>query len=1197
MTRSNRWPSFARRTTGALLFSVLALFFAPPSRSQQTPLPRVPPPPGPALSGTVHTREQSPVPGATVRVTNSETGQAWVSWTDEAGKFELPDLPAGKYHIEVSQLGFSAFFQDAQIPISSPLAVTLRVATLAELTAPAASGNSAQETLHSGARRSPASQQAGNSAQNNSSGANPNSGAGAGPGRRGQAQAPPPGVMNALRQGMGGFQQTDLTGQGGDFAGPNAGGAAGSENPTTPSATGNSSDVFLLQGAVGQGAPSGPNFGGPGGPGGPGEFGQNSSFIPGSPGGQVGPGGFGGRGEQGGPGRGGFGGPGGFGGGFPGGGVPGTRGRLARQQVNQVRFSLFDRYENSAFDARPYSITGVESPKISHYTERVGGSLGGPLKIPHVYNGSDRTYFFLNYQHEISASPVDVFSTVPTMDERGGNFCTSPTPVQLFDPNSNISGPRAPLGNGCMIPSGDINSAATGLLAFVPLPNVPCPNGVCPAVQNFHLQATTPLNSDVVSLHILHTINSRWNVNGGYNLNSQRISTLGNFPDIKGTQSTLGQSVSLGLSHNWSPQFVENTTLNWSRNRIQILSDNAFVNNVAGDLGITGVSTEPINFGIPAVNFTDFSGLNDPVPSLVRNQTLRLGDSFNWVHKKHTLTFGGEIRRIELNQTSDPIARGQFTFTGLLTAQLDANGNPVAGTGDDLADFLLGLPYNTRAQFGIANTYFRSWGFVGFAQDDLRVNKRFTFLYGVRYEAVTPPVEINNQIANLDLAANNLNVDVVTPGQPGQFLGQYPRALVHGDYNDWAPRIGFAWQPFDIKPKTVIRGGYSIFYNESAYNTLAQQYLAYQPPFSTSQNLLTSATQILTLQNGFPSAPANLPPCTPQVTSDCVPISNTGGINPFYRPAYAQIWSLGTETELTHTWLLDITYTGTKGTNLDILRAPNRAPLGSNPLDTQNELQIPYANSFYYDQSGANSIYNALQVRLMHRFTSGLMLQATYTFSKSLDDASTIGGGSAVVVQNDQDFRAQYGLSSFDQRHQFRFFSVYELPFGERHRFATHGWKEKALSNWRMLNIVTWHTGTPFTAYLGGAAANNSGTGANFSERADQIADPNIGLCGGAPLAFFNTAAFVAPPTGQFGDAQRNSIEGPCAFNWNFSIGKSVRFGPDQRHHLDVRWEVNNLTNTPAFTGLSTTLGSTFFGRITAAGSMRTMDINVRFNF
>ena len=207
-----------------------------------------------------------------------------------------------------------------------------------------------------------------------------------------------------------------------------------------------------------------------------------------------------------------------------------------------------------------------------------------------------------------------------------------------------------------------------------------------------------------------------------------------------------------------------------------------------------------------------------------------------------------------------------------------------------------------------------------------------------------------------------------------------------------------------------------------------------------------------------------------------------------------------------------------------------------------------------------------------------------------------VGGAGGIVVQQDGNYAAERGLSAFDMRHQFRFQSTYELPFGERNRWANHGWKEKAFSNLRLMNNVTWHTGTPDTVYLGGSAANNSGTGSNFSERANMIANPNLGICGGSSLGFFNTAAFVTPPAGKYGDERRGAVEGPCQFSWNVSIAKSVRFGAEQRHTFNASWEIQNLTNTPVFSGVGTTLGSNTFGRITSAGSMRTMDIMIRFN-
>jgi trimeric autotransporter adhesin len=1127
------------------------------------------------VSGIVRTTEGTSVPAATVRLISSDTNKTWLSWTDESGKFEFPQIPAGSYRVEATQLGFASASIVVEIPgvPPGPIPIILRVATVAELTAKPE------------AMRTPRNQRAATDAAN----PNANAGANAGGGRRGGGGQMPAGVSNAIRAGLagGGFEQTDLTDEG-------AGGANGATNSPAnegtqmaaelPAGAGTSatSDSFLLQGTVGQGltgngpggfGPGGLVPGNPAGEGGPGRQGPGGGR--GAPGGGGPGGGPGGAGGFGGPGGGGgFGGPPGGGGGG-GGGMFGGRGRLNRQAVNRIRFSVYNRYENSVWDAKPYSITGNQVPKPSHYDERFGANLGGPLKIPHIYNGSDKTFFFVNYQHETQSSALDTYSTVPTAAERSGNFCG--LGVTLYDPFSNFTGPRTPLGNGCQVPT--INTAAAGLLAFYPMPNLPG------TVQNYLLQTTVPVNSDTLNLHLLHTINSKFNLNGGYNLNSQRQNTFGNFLNTAGSSSTLSQSVTLGLAHNWTSRLVETTQLNWSRSRAQVLSDNSYVNNVAGDLGITGVSTVPLTYGIPEINFTSFSALNDPVPSLVRNQTLRLSDTWKWVHGKHSFTFGGELRRIQLNSDADPLPRGQFNFTGVMTSQLTATGQPVPATPQtepfyELADFLLGLPYSTTVQFG-PNIYLRSWDFIAYAQDDWRMTKEFTLLYGLRYEAVTPPVDKYDQIANLDMNSTATQVDVVTPGAVGLFDGPYPRALVHGDYGNWAPRIGFAWLPRGIKPKTVIRGGYSIFYNVAIYNSLAQKYLSYEPPFATSENLITSGAQVLTLENGFPSINT---------------ISNRGGVNPFYKDGYAQIWTLGTETSFTQNWILDLTYTGTKGTDLDLLRAPNRAPLGTSPLDTQVSFQIPYANSFYYDQSGANSIYNALQVRLVHRFTRGISLQASYTFSKSLDNASTIGGTSPVVVQQDGNYAAEWGLSSFDVRHQLRFLTLYELPFGEHHHLATRGWAEHAFSNWRLQNIVTWQTGTPVTAYLGGTASDN-GTGASFSLRPDQVASPDLGVCGGSTLAFFNTAAFATPPTGVYGDERRGAIEGPCKFNWNMSLAKSFRFGPRERHHLDIRWEVQNLTNTPAFSGISATLGSSSFGRVTSAGSMRTMDVIARFNF
>ena len=514
------------------------------------------------------------------------------------------------------------------------------------------------------------------------------------------------------------------------------------------------------------------------------------------------------------------------------------------------------------------------------------------------------------------------------------------------------------------------------------------------------------------------------------------------------------------------------------------------------------------------------------------------------------MTFGGEIRRIQLNTQSNPNPRGGFVFTGL-------------ATGNDFADFLLGLPFNTTEQFGNPNLYLRSWGVAAFAQDDLRVSKTFTLQYGLRYEAVTPPIELNDNLVNLDIIEPRSDVDsALRTARPifrlRAFLalwftaitGISSRASVSpGSRSSSSPRPSSA----PAIPSSTTR----------RFTTRSRASLRYQSPVATVQTLTTTSTAPLTFQNGF------------QNEQGSGFISNTQAVDPFYKNGYAQIWNLGTETTLSPSWILDLTYTGTKGTDLDILRAPNRAPLGTPSDEIQANRIDKNATGFTFDQSGANSIYNALQVRVVHRFTHGVMLQGIYTYGKSLDDASSIGGGSATVEQQDGNLHGEYGLSTFDVRHQFRAVTMWELPFGQRSRWANRGWKERAFGDWRLQNIFTWQTGTPFTVLLGGVASDN-GTGANFSLRPNITGNPNTGICGGSPAAYFNTGVFALPTDANgnltYGDEPRGAVEGPCSFNWNMSLAKTFRFGPDRRHTLNLSWQIQNLTNTANFNGIGTVL-------------------------
>jgi hypothetical protein len=860
--------------------------------------------------------------------------------------------------------------------------------------------------------------------------------------------------------------------------------------------------------------------------------------------------------------------------------------RILRQQVNRIRWSIYDRYDNSVWDAKPYLINfDPNAQKVAHHNEAFGGNVGGPLSIPHVYDGKDKTFFFVNYNLDRQQSLVDSFAQVPTLAERGqsqapgeqlgvADFCgvTTPngTPIELFSSAPKLA---TPLTGGCTIPAADFDPAAKALLEFIPEPNVA---GAATGNYNYHLQTSVPVASDTLNTHVLHTINSKLNLNVGYHFSSTRQEGIQNFPRLLSNVSARGQSANVGLSENISPTLLNSIQISWNRSRVQTLNGFAFDDNIASQVGIAGVSTAPIDYGLPLINFTNFSSWTDPVPSLVRNQTYRFMDNVTSSRRAHTFQAGAEVRRIENNSDTDPTPRGQFVFTGTMTSQLGSSGLPVAGTGYDFADFLLGLPDTAKVQFGSSSNYFRSWGLIGYAQDDWRATPRFTLQYGLRYELFTPFTELNNHLADLSLNSSLTAATLICPVATTGCTAVSTPSLIHPQYDHFAPRLGFAWRPKEKAP-LVVRAGYGIFFNESIYSQLVTE-LANQPPWAQSAATVTNSPSApLTLENALVSAPPGT-------------LSNTQAVNPNYKVGYAQIWNFSLEWQIKPSWVLTTTYTGTKGTDLDLLMALNRETSVNPPV-----FAIPGAQFFTEDTSGANSIYNALQILLQHRFAHGLMFRAVYTYGRSMDDASSIGGSTPVVVQNNQNIAADWGLSSFDMRHQFTSIWVYELPFGQRKAWLRKGLGAHLLGNLRLNGVATMHTGTPYTALVSGNLAGCSGTTALFSQRANQVGDPNLPASERTPLEWFNTSAFQAPACGSYGTAPRNSITGPGLVNVNAGLTRWFLVGEDGRHRLEARWEAQNLFNTPNFTGLSTVVNSQTFGRVLGALSMRTMDVNLRY--
>jgi len=760
------------------------------------------------------------------------------------------------------------------------------------------------------------------------------------------------------------------------------------------------------------------------------------------------------------------------------------------------------------------------------------------------------------------------------------------------------------------------------LLQYIPTPNLPG------NFQNFHFVTSATSNSDDLNIRLNRTFGAapaggrrgggrnapRNNLSFGFHYHGSSANLTNPFPSVGGNTSV--RSFDIPVSYTRSIGKLTNIVrADFNRSRARTQNLYAFSNDITNTLGITGVSQNPFDWGLPNLSFTDFASLQDTTPVLTRNQTYTFSDNVIWNHGKHTWRWGGDFRRVQVNTETDGNPRGSFVFTGLNTSEI-LGGQPVAGTGYDFADFLLGMPQQTSVQFGESNhgNHFRGNFWDLYVQDEWKMRGNLTLNLGVRYEYVSPLTEINNLIANLDLSPGVLNPVVplgvvpvipIQPGQSGPYNGPLPASLVRPDRNNFAPRIGFAWKPF---PKTVVRGGYGINYNTGAYQGIAQQ-LALQPPNAVTATNIQTVPGDLTLQNGFPTPTG---------------ITNNYAVNPNYRLGYVQIRNLDIQQQIRPTLLLNIDYTGTKGTDLDILEAPNRTATG---IRIPPSVQV--VDAFTYESSVADSEANAGSVRLRKRLAKGFSIGGIYTFSKSLDDASSIGagatsgantpglgaggtgagggggggssgggssgGGAANVAQNPFNLPAERGLSSFNQTHKFTADYLLELPFGHDKRWLTGNTPARAiLGDWQWSGDWTIASGLPFTPRLLGDI-NDVNAGTNGTLRADLVPGQSVSLANHSIAEWFNTAAFVAPPSGQYGNARRNSIIGPGSKVFDMAFTKIVPL--KESRVLEFRAQATNIFNIPNYSSIDSTVNSPTFGRVTAVGAMRQFTITSRFRF
>jgi len=805
---------------------------------------------------------------------------------------------------------------------------------------------------------------------------------------------------------------------------------------------------------------------------------------------------------------------------------------------NLLHGSLFEFHRNAALDARNFFAPASES-KPKYLRNQFGGSLGGPIS-------RNRTFFFADYEGTRSREGITRVTNVPTAQERAGNFSQS-----LF-------------GSG-IIPDFSINPVGRAIAALYPLPNRNVP------LQNFVSSPTQRDDNDSFDARVDHNLSSGSLLTFRYSFGDRNLFepfTGPSFSLVPGFGDTVhrrSQNAMIAWTYVLTPKLVNESRAAFSRVAASVKQEASVLNS---QVGLPTISPRARDAGLSFITITGFSPLGDEGnnPQNSVTNVYQFLDNASYIHGNHFFKFGVDLRFSQQNAFRDVESRGRLQFSPF--AQI---------TGNALADLLLGFPFLTSVARVDNPQQIRTHSYNFFINDSYRATPRLTLNAGLRYEYNSPPVDAKDHANVYDVATRSL-VRVGTNG--------VPRSGFEPDRNNFAPRVGFAWT-IGHDEATVVRGGYGVYYDQSPLAPAEALY--FNSPFFDNNIFFSLPGLPLTLNDPFPSFfPFPLPDSALAIQRDL-------------RTGYMQHWNFNVERQLGSRSVLEIAYVGSKGTKLLTARDINQPQPSVLPPGLPF---VPRPDPRFDDidllESRANSNYNALQARFQRRLARGFSALASYTWSKSIDDASNFfsSAGDPNFPQNSYNVAAERGRSNFDVSHRLSVSYSYALPFGKgRQYLAEDGWVSTVLSGWETYGIVTLQSGRPFTVALL-SEIDNSGTGRSIlgfgaNDRPNLVGKPELSNPG--TLQWFNTAAFAFPPRGTFGNAGRNILTGPGFQNVNASLVKNTAL--TERVKLQFRAEAFNLFNHPNFNLPDNFLGSPTFGRITSARDPRHIQFGLKLLF
>ena len=875
---------------------------------------------------------------------------------------------------------------------------------------------------------------------------------------------------------------------------------------------------------------------------------------------------------------------------------------VLKSGTNQFHGTLFEYFRNRSVDAKNYfdlpdctpgSVPGTCGGIPALQRNQFGGTMGGPIV-------RDKTFFFVSYEGLRLRQAQTHVATVPSQTQWAA---ASALADQIFECPYNPSC-QAGLNVFNLYPAANVGSDLTDSNQYSSARVIRQTNNQYSAKLDHHFTEV-----DTVSAH--------------YSLIDQPIfypfDPVNAFTSLPGYGSyTLnhGQSAGIEWTRVFESKLLNEFRLGFTRMRATVLQQN-HGDNISAQLGYPDVLTNPVDLGAPDINLENFDGIGEPInyPQDRHDTMLQVADNVAWTVGRNQFKMGVDLRHFRIDNYLDFLARGDWfflgdTMQGILEAagvQLPppempcATGAPIPYDPSTcaLAQLLAAVPDYALAVSGNTYNSLRSHGVSTYIQDDIHVIQRFLLNVGMRYEYNSPPVEALNRFSVPDLVpctSSPCNPTFSVVGTNG-----IPRATYSPTYTDFAPRIGFAWRPLRTE-RWVVRSAYGIFYDQSIGNI--NIFPRINPPFYNlalfPQDSATCPGQLCVVQDIL----------SQQGQQSGVVQANL--ISPKFRDGYMQQWNADLQYEVLPNWMVDAAYVGSKGTHLSNVLDLNQ------PDPTVGIPPYPQFSSILFVESNASSNYNALQLRSEKRTSAGLALLLAYTYSKSIDDISSVFGGSvgSGLPQNSQNLSGDRGSSDFNATNRFSGSFVYDLPL---RRMWVHGsdWSDRVLNNWQAAGILTAQSGSPFTVVLPGAPQASAAAFGNPA-RPNLVGDPfqtgaitaNPSCVGPTqvrvPQSWFNPCAFESPsfgPTGLplFGTEGRNILTGPGYTNLDFGLSKSMALGSED-HHLILRGDFFNIFNHPNFDIPAHVFGSSSFSEVLSANAYenkppRQIQLSMRYSF